>query len=96
MRTTRFSGHLGGGGSAQGRCLLGGVSPGGIYTPLPIACWDTSPRTELLTHACENTTFPQLLLWAVIRTTLHFKYQENNSVTKYKQYMCMLPHTSYF
>ena len=29
------------------------------------ACWDTPPRTEFLTHACENITFRQLLLRAV-------------------------------
>ena len=37
------------------------------HNPLPIACWDTpQPWTEFLTHACENTTFLQLLLRAVI------------------------------
>ena len=30
-------------------------------TPHPLP-----PRTEFLTHACENITLPQLLLWAVI------------------------------
>ena len=56
MRTARFNGHLG---------ETGGL-PVWVYTPLPIACWDTPPRTEFLTHASENITFPQLLLRAVI------------------------------
>ena len=34
-------------------------------TPMPMACWDRPPRTEFLTHAYENITFPQLLLLAV-------------------------------
>ena len=35
---------------------------------MPSACWDTSRLwTEFLTHACENITFPQLLLWTVTR-----------------------------
>ena len=44
-----------------------GAPPGSRGThPLPIACWDTTPRTEFLPHACENITFPQLLLRAVM------------------------------
>ena len=34
-------------------CLPEGVCEQGVYTSLP-------PWTELLTHACENITFPQL------------------------------------
>ena len=63
---------LGGGLSARGEgdckwgvclegCLPGGGSVcSGGYTPLP-PLW-----TEFLTHACENITFPQLRLRAVI------------------------------
>ena len=105
MRTTSFSGRLGGGDvfaegmsaeevSAEGvcggvclfQCVCWGVCPGGClpggvqgvsaegvhpqqkppgHTPLFIACWDTPPWTEFLTHACENITFPQLLLRSV-------------------------------
>ena len=48
-----------------------GVCPGEGCLPrgcLPKECWDTPPSkwTEFLTHACENITFPQLLLRAVI------------------------------
>ena len=44
--------------SAHGGCLRGGVlCQGGCL-----------PGTELLTHACDNITFPQLLLLALIRT----------------------------
>ena len=44
----------------------------GIHTPLP-------PWTEFLTHACENITFPQLLMRTVIiiasnQTTLDILY----------------------
>ena len=67
MSTVRCScsGRLGGGG---GVCL-GAVCPGrgcvcvsGGYTP---SLW-----TEFLTHACENITFLQLLLWMVISKIL--------------------------
>ena len=70
MHTVRCSGHLGErvvvcqGVSALGVCVyLGRVSaqwclPRGAHLPLP-------PWTEFLTHACENITFPQLLLRTV-------------------------------
>ena len=51
--------------------------------PLPIACWDTPspliaccdtpPWTEFLINACENITFPQLLLRAVIRELVTYR-----------------------
>ena len=46
-----------------------GVSAQGDVHPLPIACWDTPSNSwiEFLTHACENITFPQLLLRAIIK-----------------------------
>ena len=50
MRTTHFSG-----------CLCGG----GVSAPFPIASWDLPPPllwTEGMARACENITFPQLLL----------------------------------
>ena len=59
MRTVCCSGRLGGGGVQEGVCVSGGVcipACNGADTPL----W-----TELLTHACENSTFPQLLLQIV-------------------------------
>ena len=58
----------GGGVCAQGclprGCLPRGCLPGGVYIP---ACngADEPPWTEFLTHACENITFPQLLLRTV-------------------------------
>ena len=71
MRTVRCSGRRGGGGVCLGReCLPRGVSAqGGV-------CWGCTPPgprgrhplpmwTEFLTHACENITFPQLLLRTV-------------------------------
>ena len=71
MRTVRCSGHLSGGGavlSAEGVSAWGGCLPmegcvcpegrclprGGVHLP-PLL-------TEFLTHACENITFPELLL----------------------------------
>ena len=56
MRTARFSGHLGWEVPAGG----GVVCPGGVHLP---------PWTEFLTHACENITFPQLLLREVMTDT---------------------------
>ena len=47
-----------GGVHAQGCACPGGVHAGGHAMHAP-------PRTEFLTHACENITFPQLLLRAV-------------------------------
>ena len=73
MRTARFNGHFGGRGRILGSLPLGlgrgsvhppGQTPPGRHAPLPISFWDISPPpwTEFLTHACENITFPQLLL----------------------------------
>ena len=60
MRTVRRGGRLWRGmsarESAKGRgCLPRGVYPNGADTP----------RTDFLTHACENITFPQPLLRTV-------------------------------
>ena len=61
-----------GGGGCQPRgcvCLGGGcVFPGGVYLGgVYRGCTHTPPLwTEFLTHACENITFSQLLLQAVI------------------------------
>ena len=57
MRTVRCSGRLGG----EALCLNGRCLPEGGYTPF----W-----TEFLTCACENITFPQLLLSTVIKWQL--------------------------
>ena len=76
MRTVRCSGRLGGVCvSAWGVCLWGclpreeGVFALGVYIP-----WTQRqtppPRTEFLTHACENITFPQLLLRTVTKQKL--------------------------
>ena len=70
--------------SAQGGvylrgCLPGGVCPGsvcvsqhalsrGVSAPVHAGI-HSSPWTEFLTHACENITFSQLLLWTVINTS---------------------------
>ena len=65
MRTVHCNGHLGVG-CLPGGCLPRGCLPGecipacnGADTPL------LQPWTEFLTHACENITFPQLLLQTV-------------------------------
>ena len=42
-------------GCVPGGVCLGGICLGGVH----------HPRTEFLTHACENITFPQLMLWTV-------------------------------
>ena len=63
MHTVRSSGYLGGGG--------GGVYPRGLsaWRVYPNMQWDRHtplhPRTEFLTHASENITFPQPLLQTV-------------------------------
>ena len=63
MRTVRSSGHLmGTGGVCPGVCII-------------LACIGAdAPRTEFLIHACENITFPQLLLRTVIKCLV--KYAE--------------------
>ena len=77
----------GGGVSAQGGCL-----PVWLYTPLPIACWVTPPpRTEFLTHAYENITFPQLLLRALItqRETIELKrYKDKKGMLTSQKELC--------
>ena len=84
MRTVGFNGHLVGVASGSGECLhvfpcgSGDVHPG--RHPLCRHPWadtysETPPRTELLTHACENITFPQLLLRMVIRIERKNKLQ---------------------
>ena len=52
-----------GGVHAQGVCMPRGVHAQGVCMPAGMLCMP--PRTEFLTHACENITFPQLLLRAV-------------------------------
>ena len=56
-----------GGVCQQGGYLPRGCMPGDVYPSMhwaggvcPSNCWDLPPRTEFLTHACENITFPQL------------------------------------
>ena len=57
-----------------------GVSSKGVgYLPREVSVWGAEfvsaqtngglhlPRTEFLTHSCENITLLQLLLWAVIK-----------------------------
>ena len=46
--------------SAQGGVCAGGCLPRGVSTPPPLL-------TEFLTQACENITFPQLLLRTVMK-----------------------------
>ena len=89
MRTAGFNGHLVGVVSGSGECLhvdLGVVFPcgsGDVHPgrhPLSRHPWadtysETPLRTELLTHACENITFPQLLLRMVIRIEQKNKLQ---------------------
>ena len=56
----------------RGVCVSGGVSPH--------AMGQTPPRTEFLTHACENITFPQLLLRTVIITKVENKSERKTMV----------------
>ena len=95
MHTVHCSGYVGGvcpgwvmpkggwclpkGGVCLGGCLtrgsvcLGGVCPEGVYTtPLPLL-------TQFLTHACENITFPQLLLRMVNMYKDRMKFRKKNS-----------------
>ena len=56
----------GGGASAPRRCLLsGGVSD------IPACTEADPPPMNRITDACENTTFPQLRLRAVIKAPVH-------------------------
>ena len=58
IRTIRCS--VRGGVSVQGVSAWGGLLSGGGEVHHPCPLW-----TEFLTHACENITFPQLLLRTV-------------------------------
>ena len=79
MRTVRCNGRRGlypGEGVCPGG-LPGGVCKGGClpHSPLPSACWDTPPLwTELLTHTCENITFPKLLWRTVLNKCSYASY----------------------
>ena len=55
MRTVRCSSRLGGGCLPEGGVCLGGVWTAGVYTS-PI------PPVDRMTDACENISFPQILL----------------------------------
>ena len=65
---------------AQGACVSRGacvprghVCPGG-HVCLGACMPHMAPLwTEFLRHACENITFPQLLLWAVINSSHDFR-----------------------
>ena len=58
MRNVRSSSRLlGAGGVFRGGVCLGGGLSGGVHLPFL--------RTEFLTHACKNITFPQLRLRTV-------------------------------
>ena len=59
LRTVRCSGRLWGGVSAREGCL-GGCLPRGVVLY-------TYPPVDRMTDACENITFPQLLLRTVIK-----------------------------
>ena len=60
MRTVCCSGCLGGCLPRREGCLPGGCTPPPLWT-------------EFLTHACENITFPQLLLRTVMNDTMNAK-----------------------
>ena len=49
------------------------------------ACWDTSLPlwTEFLTQACDNITFPQLLLWAVMNAAVLLAWMMFDDGPKY-------------
>ena len=64
----------------------GGVSACGVYT---------SPRTEFLTHACENITFPQLRLRTVItrwvkRTLLFAQVLKAQPIAQHENLVCFI------
>ena len=77
MRIVRCSGRLlgGGGVSAWGVVSAHGGLPGGGVCQTP----HTPPRTEFLTHACENITFPQLLLRTVTRAIQNWLDNKHDS-----------------
>ena len=94
MRTVRCSSHLRWGVWQGGVYLMGCVYPGGFCSG--VVClgeclpggvsvrWVcTSPRTEFLTHACENITFPQLRLWTVkMKCVFLLKNKDKRTVWK--------------
>ena len=54
-------------GVCLGKCLPGGVSARGV-----VSAWEVyTPCGQ--TDTCENITFPQLLLWTLIKTKLAAK-----------------------
>ena len=70
--------------ACPGVCVPGGVWPGKAY-------WDKpSPRTEFLTHAWENITFPQLLLRAVI------KHKTTDNTLGIREQNCRQSYLNYF
>ena len=76
----------------SGGVCLGGCLPRGCLPRVGVclggAClWDVfTPRTEFLTHTCENITFPQLLLRAnEINSNLHAADFNVTPVTKYNR-----------
>ena len=77
MRTVRCSGRLGGGVCLEG-CLPGGVSAQGGVAPNPDPEADTPP-VDRMTDACENITFPQLLLRTVNMKLLRDRNKVNSS-----------------
>ena len=67
MRYAAVTAGIGGvvfpGGVYPGGCLPEGCLSRGVCIP---ACTEAhTPPTEFLTHACENITFPQAMLWKV-------------------------------
>ena len=66
--------HMGGvcpGGVCPGGCLPRRLSARGLCLPRGGGVCTPPPWTEFLAHACENITFPQLRLGAVIKTDLY-------------------------
>ena len=45
-----------------------GYQPPSSWDATPFCLWDTYPPVDGMTDACENITFPQLLLQAVIKS----------------------------
>ena len=88
MRTVRCSGRRWGASVCRGMCLSSGVSarrclPGGGVCPgrclrrgvfIPACTGADPPLVNRFTDACENITFPQLLLLTVIKYSRTFDY----------------------
>ena len=70
--------------SAFGAVCLGGVCPGvsalGVSGRQP-------PTDRILTHACENITFPQLHLWTVIISLNQFHLSFKSHETSYHYFL---------